>query len=117
MRPGEVYRAFIRLVHKAATLAHTHDESLPNLSADQAPYRYIIIKAGQQTPQNGFCSDMAPGMIVRKVCINKPAFYTLQTHPHNAVVERSMYANACLVAVHHCIFLHVARAGSCDQSF
>ena len=93
MLPGQMYRTFIRLVHKAAVVAQTQDECLPRLSADQAPYRYIVVRGGQPTPQNGFCSEMAPGMIVRKVCITKPAFYSLLTHPHNADVERSMCAN------------------------
>lgn len=93
MSAGHVYRTFIRLVHKAATVARTQDESLPRLSADQAPYRYIVVRDGQKSPKNGFCSEMAPGMLVRQVCITKPAFYSLQVHPPNAAAERSMCAN------------------------
>lgn len=99
MRAGEVFRAFIRLVHKAATLAQAQDESMPRLSPDQAPCRYIVIRPGQQRSQPGLSSNMAPGMMVRKVCITKTAFFRLQTHPPNADVERSMCANTCLTAV------------------
>lgn len=100
MQAGEVYRAFIRLVHKAAAEAQTQDESMPSMSADQAPYRYIIVRAGQQRPpQKGFCSDMAPGMIARRVCITKPAFHSLQIQAKTADMEKSMCANTGLVAV------------------
>jgi hypothetical protein len=100
VRAGEEFRVFVRLVHKAATGAQTKDESLQRLSPEEAPYRYIIIRAGKQTPQNGFCNMMAPGMIVRKVCITKPAVYKMQMHPANASMKRSMCDNTGFMDVH-----------------
>lgn len=111
MKAGEVYRAFIRMVHKAAAAAHTQDESLPHLSADVAPYRYIVIRVGQHVAHNGFCSELPPGMMVRRVCTTKPAFYRLQTHPKEDE-ERSMYAKADpTVAQHLSVLGHVLHEG------
>lgn len=96
LRAGDIYRTFIRLVHKAAVIAHVDDESLPRLSPDQSPYRYILIRPGDELPRKGFCTEMATGMLVRRICTTKPAFYSLQIRPEGYSMERSLCVRATL---------------------